>query len=440
MAETELYDAVVIGAGFAGLVAARDLIEAGHRVVVLEARDRAGGRTYSTTFPGTDVVIDLGAEWFDPKRHHFAAAEVERYGARFVEADKGGANRWYLGGRAADGEEPDALVDMDELEQVLDRIKADIAPVVFTNGFDQVNTTALDIPFSEYLAKLDASPAIADLLRAQSYTLTGALPQEFSAFVYLREIAGFDNDPAYSFFASLARIDIGSGGLAERVAEEIAGHIRLGEPVTAVRESAVGVDVVTAAGTTLSAKRCVLAAPLNTLGDIAFTPGLPPVLAKLVDEGHTGRCVKVWAKMAGLQHVFAMGWPGVVECTLKATVSEESGPKGILASFGLEPDITFDRTDLLQNGLDQLGLDATVEEVYGHDWLRDPYSKGTWLAIRPGQASACAQVETQWGLIHLTGADFAGLWSGWVDGAIEAGRMTATQVDAALAADSASRV
>lgn len=440
MGEPEPYDVIVIGAGFAGLVAARDLIEAGHSVVALEARDRAGGRTYTSTFPGTDVVIDMGAEWFDPQRHHFVAAEVERYGARFVEADRAGANRWYLDGRHADGEEPDGLIDMDQLEQVLDRLKADIAPVVFANGFDQVNTAELDIPFSEYLARLDAPPAIADLLRAQSYTLTGALPEEFSAFVYLREIAGFDNDPAYSFFASLARIDIGSGGLAERVAEGIADHVRLGEPVVSVRESSTGVDVTTASGEHFSARRCVLAAPLNTLGDIEFTPGLPPVLAKLVEAGHTGRCVKVWSKMAGLQHVFAMGWPGVVECTLKDTVSEESGGKGILASFGLEPDITFDRADLLQAGLDQLGLDATVEEVYGHDWLRDPYSKGTWLALRPGQATDCAKVETQWGRIHLTGADFSGVWSGWVDGAIESGRNTAAQVSAALSTDSAARV
>ena len=62
MGESEIFDVVVIGAGFAGLVAARDLIEAGRRVVVLEGRDRAGGRTYSSTFPGTDVVVDLGAE------------------------------------------------------------------------------------------------------------------------------------------------------------------------------------------------------------------------------------------------------------------------------------------------------------------------------------------------------------------------------------------
>ena len=51
MSEAELHDAIVIGAGFAGLVAARDLIEAGHKVLVLEARDRAGGRTYTSTFP-----------------------------------------------------------------------------------------------------------------------------------------------------------------------------------------------------------------------------------------------------------------------------------------------------------------------------------------------------------------------------------------------------
>jgi len=433
-----VWDVVVIGAGFAGLVAARDLIEAGRDVVVLEARDRAGGRTYSGTFPGTDVVIDLGAEWFDPARHHFMAAEVARYGAQFVEADKGGASRWYLDGRHADGDEPDGLIDMNELEEVLNRLRADIAPVVFAEGFTQDNTAHLDIPFSEYLAKLDAPPAIADLLRAQSYTLTGALPEEFSALVYLREIAGFDHNPDYSFFASLARVDIGSGGLAERVAAEIAEHIRLSEPVTSVTQSSDGVEVVTAAGARYSARQVILAAPLNTLGDIAFTPGLPPTLAQLVNEGHTGRCVKVWSKLAGCKHVFAMGWPGVVECTVIGTVIEPDGERAIMASFGLAPDLAVDRPDLVQAGLDRLELGATVEEVYGHDWIGDPFSKGTWLALRPGQPPTHGRVESRWGAIHLAGADFAGVWSGWVDGAIDSGRTTAAEVDAALTAQSGS--
>lgn len=433
MNATEVYDTVVIGAGFAGLVAARDLLEAGRTVVVLEARDRPGGRTYSSTFPGTDVVIDLGAEWFDPARHHFLAAEVARYGAKFVEADKGGASRWFLDGRHSDGDEPDGLIDMNELEEVLNRLRADITQVVFAEGFTQTNTAALDIPFNEYLDKLDAPPAIADLLRAQSYTLTGALPNEFSALVYLREIAGFDHNPDYSFFASLARVDIGSGGLAQRVADEIADHIRLGEPVTSVTESSGRVDVVTATGKRYSARRIILAAPLNTLGDIEFTPGLPPALAQLVREGHTGRCIKVWSKLAGSKHVFAMGWPGIVECTVKGTVSEPDGERAIMASFGLAPDLAIDRPDLLQAGLDDLKLEATVEEVYGHDWIGDPYSKGTWLALRPGQPPIHGRVESHWGAIHLAGADFAGVWSGWVDGAIESGREAARSVDAALA-------
>ena len=433
MNATEVYDAVVIGAGFAGLVAARDLIEAGRTVVVLEARDRPGGRTYSGTFPGTDVVIDLGAEWFDPARHHFMAAEVARYGAKFVEADKGGASRWFLDGRHSDGDEPDGLIDMNELEEVLNRLRADIAPVVFAKGFTQTNTAALDIPFNEYLDKLDAPPEIADLLRAQSYTLTGALPEEFSALVYLREIAGFDHNPDYSFFASLARVDIGSGGLAERVAAEISEHIRLSEPVTSVTELSDRVDVTTANGKHYAGRRIILAAPLNTLGDIEFTPSLPPALAELVREGHTGRCIKVWSKLSGSKHVFAMGWPGIIECTVKGTVSEPDGERAIMASFGLAPDLAIDRPDLVQAGLDDLKLEATVEEVYGHDWIGDPYSKGTWLALRPGQPPLHGRVESHWGAIHLAGADFSGVWSGWVDGAIESGRDAARMVDAALA-------
>ena len=432
MNATEVYDVVVIGAGFAGLVAARDLIEAGRNVVVLEARDRTGGRTYSSTFPGTDVVIDLGAEWFDPARHHFMAAEVARYGAKFVEADKGGASRWFLDGRHADGDEPDGLIDMTELAAVLDRIRADIAPIVFAEGFTQTTTGDLDIPFSEYLAKLDAPPAIADLLRAQSYTLTGALPEEFSALVFFREIAGFDHNPDYSFFASLARVDIGSGGLADRVAAEISEHIRLGEPVTSVTELTDRVDVVTAGGRHYSGRQIILAAPLNTLGDIEFSPDLPAPLATLVSQGHTGRCVKVWSKVAGTKHVFAMGWPGVIEATVIGKVPEPDGERAIMASFGLAPDLAVDRPDLVQAGLDRLDLGATVEEVYGHDWIGDPFSKGTWLALRPGQPPTHGQVGARWGAIHLAGADFAGVWSGWVDGAIESGRDAARAVDAAL--------
>src|SRR5947208_1123502 len=78
------YDAVVIGAGFAGCIAARDLTERGNRVLLLEARDRLGGRTYSTKFPGTDVDIEMGGQFFLPGVHVDLEREMERYGVETV--------------------------------------------------------------------------------------------------------------------------------------------------------------------------------------------------------------------------------------------------------------------------------------------------------------------------------------------------------------------
>ena len=161
--------------------------------------------------------------------------------------------------------------------------------------------------------------------------------------MYLREIAGFDNDPAYSFFASLARIDMVAAAWPNASLPRSATIFDWASRSPAVTDSADRVDVVTAKGKRYSARRVVLAAPLNTLGDIDFTPTLPPALARLVEQGHTGRCVKVWSKVAGLEHVFAMGWPGMVECTLKATVHEADEERAIFASFGLEPDLAVDR-------------------------------------------------------------------------------------------------
>jgi monoamine oxidase len=61
----DAFDVIVIGAGFAGLVAARDLGQQGHRVIVLEARDRVGGRTWYREFPEAGRKVELGGAWFD---------------------------------------------------------------------------------------------------------------------------------------------------------------------------------------------------------------------------------------------------------------------------------------------------------------------------------------------------------------------------------------
>ena len=78
--DNKRYDAIAIGGGFAGAVAARDLTEQGKRVLLLEARDRLGGRTYSSKFPGTDVDVEVGGQFIVPAFYPHIMAEIERYG------------------------------------------------------------------------------------------------------------------------------------------------------------------------------------------------------------------------------------------------------------------------------------------------------------------------------------------------------------------------
>ena len=76
----EQIETVVVGAGLAGLCAARDLLDDGRQVVLLEARDRVGGRTYSVPFEAAGLTVDLGAEWVDPDQHKTMMHELARYG------------------------------------------------------------------------------------------------------------------------------------------------------------------------------------------------------------------------------------------------------------------------------------------------------------------------------------------------------------------------
>src|SRR6516164_4498968 len=74
------YDAIVIGGGFAGLTAARDLAEHSHSALLLEARDRLGGRTWTRPFADTEHMIEMGGQWIEPQRQFNIVNEIERYG------------------------------------------------------------------------------------------------------------------------------------------------------------------------------------------------------------------------------------------------------------------------------------------------------------------------------------------------------------------------
>jgi phytoene dehydrogenase-like protein len=92
------FDVAIVGGGFAGVTAARDLAAAGRSVVILEARDRLGGRTWYRPFAGTEHSVELGGTWFSLSRQPPLAEEVDRYGVRVVPAATRQSARWHTGG------------------------------------------------------------------------------------------------------------------------------------------------------------------------------------------------------------------------------------------------------------------------------------------------------------------------------------------------------
>lgn len=121
MGDTRDADVLVLGGGLAGLTAARDLVAMGQRVLVLEARDRLGGRVWTGTLAGTEVAAEWGGMWIHPEYQHQVAAKNARYGLRVRLTDQAESAVWVTElGRLSDDVAEAALADASaELEALI---------------------------------------------------------------------------------------------------------------------------------------------------------------------------------------------------------------------------------------------------------------------------------------------------------------------------------
>jgi monoamine oxidase len=423
------YDAIVIGGGFAGVTASRDLSWRGKRTLLLEARPRLGGRTWTAEFSGHD--IDIGGTWIGWSQPH-VWAEVMRYSIPIVESAAASASQaiWMNQGKAVVGT-MDAYAET--FEAVANKFFAP-ARGILPRPFDPLYVDDVDgldaLSAAEVIEGLDLTEQERNLIMTFAAMNGHSYPDQSS---YLDQLRWFSlgNFNLWNMWDNLGRYRIkgGTRQLLNRIQKDNGSEVKHSTPVRSVVQSQDGVVVTAVDGATYEARKVIVALPLNCLVDIEFTPNISDTKRRVSEARHTGSGTKVYARTSKKHPVF-MGH-GNYDMPLCFLFTEyDDAASQLLVGFGIDPDrIDIHDQQAIAAAMRQFIPDLELEETLSYDWNSDPYARGTWCMYRPNTlTNDLPELQRAEGNIYFAGADIASGWRGFIDGAIESGSRTARQV------------
>lgn len=433
-------DTIIVGGGFAGLVAARELSHAGLHVVLLEGRDRLGGRTWykPDALPGR--TLEMGGTWVHWLQPH-VFAEITRYGLRLTETLGGRAPReirYVTGGQHKVVPYEDIWPVIDEAVNRFCRPAADVLERPYEPLYHEAALAALDgLSVQDRLDELDISPDQRDLLNALWSGCCSARCSEGGLVSMLRwyALAGWNTGLMFDAVERYA-LEAGTRTLVEAIAGDGAAEIRLLNPVAAIDQEGHGVQVTTRSGDRLAAPTAIVTVPLNTLAGIRFRPGLSPLKRAAAAEGQASRGLKLWVEVHGdlPEPLFAFA-PD--DQPIQDLCTEAMVPGGqLLVGFGRDA-AALDVTDVqaVAPAVRTLLGDVEVVACTGHDWLADEFSRGTWPVLRPHQTvGVLPALQAPEGNVFFAGSETANGWNSFIDGAIESGLRAAREVKVRLGA------
>ncbi|MEM7440839.1 MAG: NAD(P)/FAD-dependent oxidoreductase [Pseudomonadota bacterium] len=421
---TPQYDVIIIGAGFAGIAAARELGWRGKRVCVLEGADRIGGRAWSTHMNG--VPIELGGGYVHWSQPH-TWAEISRYGLEIVERPYYTSTNAMRNTRLLVDGEAQAAFTPEDAAQISQAFRAFMAPAkdVFPTPYDPFATDG----FADYdhLSNEDRIKQM-DLTDLQRNTLLRTTGMQCNNAAreggYLEALRWYalahNNDDIYAASVSRYTLAQGTGHLLDLMARDAGADIVLNARVEAVHQDADGVRVTCTAGD-FSAEACIVATGVNVWKGIDFTPELSPEKAAFTREELSGKGGKIYVELKGRfqdSRWSAVGGP--IISVLPHWVGDESSV--IVVFTSAEHPFNAITKESLQREISRFDPELEVLSYTHHDWIADDLVQGTWGNFRPGQFTKYfRQALEPEGRIHFANADIAKGWRGFFDGALESG-------------------
>jgi monoamine oxidase len=455
---THTADVAIVGAGLAGLTAARELRKAGHSVIVLEARDRVGGRCFSRPIgAGVSDVANMGATFVGPTQLKILALMSELGIGKFpVYAT--GKLLWYEKGKLTPytgtippASDPTAVVELGTV--TLPQLDNMAKTVPLDAPWTAPNAAAWDGMTVETWSEQNVNrPDARDLLALSVEAVFSVEPRDLSFLYFLFYInaaggitplvanAGTGGGQDY-------RVSGGTQGIAVAMAQQLGPkRVLLEQPVRKISQGARSATVE-ADDATVKCKRVIVAIPPHLSGRIEYAPGVTAMRDQLTQRIPIGSLIKTIAvydkpfwREQGINGQVTSD-QGPVKVMFDA--SPASGTPGVLLGFidgddarALDDASASTRaSQALQSYARYFGAQAAQPKTYFDQvWARETYTGGCPVGLTPPGVLTeyGAALRAPIGRIHWAGTETATVWTGYMDGAVQSGQRAAAEVAAGL--------
>lgn len=398
----------VVGGGFAGLAAAFELINFGFQVTVLEARQRLGGRVWSTTLPN-GAIVELGAEWISSGDRTLIEM-VESFGLRLVGVGVDFKIRDVVNGTAVSPED----------QRKATRIAAECLAAM--NKTAMAQTTV-----GEFLDDLPLSEPQKTLLRSRLQSSYGSDLHRIT----VRMLGDYSLGERSDYY----RIYNGNQSLAEAMAAHLP-DVRLGHAATHVTYDQRGASIKGSSATGdfyIEVDAIILAIPPTRLTDLAINPPLPPDIAAAISSISMGVAAKLAVgtrnppALRAIQDVQIPYWcwtgngeEGIPRSTVTAFCGSKQAQVN-LSTDGGDSSIWFDKLRSANPDLD------FVDDPLIVDWSQDEWARGCYSAFDNRAMDLSSHLSQPVGRLFFAGEHTADM-SATMEGAIASGLYSAGQI------------